>query len=255
MHDLLACCLTCRNFVDISRKFIFQNVQFRHDRSIELAGPRGYHDYTKFIRALRSNVSLSQYLRKVTLWEGVNPQDPFKENRPWLKRALPRLAPQLNHVVDLTIYHLNWDVLKPKAANSIFHNLGNLQTLCLWEATFPSFDAYVALVSSFPRLSHLDTSYTSFKYERSVIPAVPISPFIQKITTSGYPSYLWLWMMNQMPQPQVRTLRGAVSDFPHNSSLAQMIVHYGVYLTEITLVFDLPEGKSYRSIISSQMQL
>lgn len=148
-YPLLACCLTCRNFLEHAKgklKTLYATIISLHD----------YNDIDNLVKDIRAIAGRARPIRALYL------QD--QRQSPLVFSLVPhRLAIQLVNLKELRISRIHEAPIVPSSTWSLYgHAFPSVEYLDVWAVRFPSFKDLVHFVVSFRALKKLVLSETSF---------------------------------------------------------------------------------------------
>ena len=238
-HTLFACSLTCKSFLSVSRKTIFE--------VIKLFWPPSTHVFnSRFLQLIQASPELGSSVRKLYLTfsslEGVT----------YVPNAGAILASGFPRVTELNVDCMRWNDVDVDSRTVL---VSGFQTVKRLNMTFPKFTfshEATEFISSFPLLTHLyifGDAWTSLAPNPSYSP-LPIN--LTSVAVSAHAAGVLAQLMRLEPQPKVQDLSlGFVSD-DHNYNVTSLLEILGDDLQELVFLNSQAMWAGARAVQSSQ---
>ena len=241
-HDketLFACSLTCKAFLSVSRRTLFEIV--------ELFWPPGLGSFdARFVELIQASPKLGAAVKRLVLsFPGVAGSPlPASGVLADLDRGLP-------NVTDLQIQYLFWTGTDPECRSALLSGFQAVKSLIL---TYPKFEFShdtTELISSFPLLTHLHIDGDAWD---SVVPLPRYSPLPVNLTTVAIAADnagVFAELMGLESRPKVQSLSLEFVSDDHNYNVGSLLKALGGDLRELVFLNSMAMRAGARALRNS----
>ena len=238
-HTLFACSLTCKSFLSVSRKTIFE--------VIKLFWPPDTQSFnSRFLQLIQASPELGSSVRKLYL------TFPRLEDTECIPNAGALLGRGFPRVTELHVHYMPWNDVDVDSRTALVSGFQTVKRLTLIFPKFVFSHEATEFVSSFPLLTHLNIdgdAWTSLALNPSYS---PLPANLTSITVSAHAAGVFAQLMRLEPQPKVQDLSlGFVCD-DHNYNVTSLLKILGDDLQELVFLNSQAMWAGARALHSVQ---